>query len=46
MNIKMVHHICIQTEDYKESLDFYTRILGLEIVKESKNFHIESTILG
>ena len=35
----MIHHICIQTENYKESLDFYTRILGFEIVKESKNFH-------
>ena len=39
MTIKMIHHICIQTENYKESLDFYTRILGFEIVKESKNFH-------
>lgn len=39
MTIKMIHHICIQTENYKESLDFYTRILGFYIVKESKNFH-------
>ena len=39
MTIKMIHHICIQTENYKESLDFYTRILGFKIVKESKNFH-------
>lgn len=39
MGIKMIHHICIQTEKYKESLDFYTRILGFEIVQESKNFH-------
>ncbi len=31
MTIKMIHHICIQTENYKESLDFYTRILGFEI---------------
>lgn len=39
MGIKMIHHICIQTEKYKESLDFYTRILGFEVVQESKNFH-------
>ena len=27
MAIKMVHHVCIQTEKYKESLDFYNKIL-------------------
>ena len=37
MNIKMVHHICIQTEDYRELIDFYTRISGSEIVNESKD---------
>ncbi|MBO3445360.1 VOC family protein [Clostridium sp. CCUG 7971] len=39
MGIKMVHHICIQTENYKESLDFYTKILGFEVVSETANFH-------
>ena len=39
MGIKKIHHICIQTENYEESLDFYTRILGFEIVNQSKNFH-------
>lgn len=39
MSIQMIHHICIQTERYKESLDFYTRILGFEIVSETANFH-------
>ena len=34
-----VHHVCIQTEKYEESLDFYTRILGFKIIKETKNFH-------
>ena len=34
-----VHHVCIQTENYKESLDFYTRILGFKIVQETKDFH-------
>lgn len=35
----MIHHICIQTETYDESLDFYRRILGFEIVNETPNFH-------
>lgn len=39
MSIKMIHHICIQTENYKESLNFYKNILGFEIIKETKNFH-------
>lgn len=37
--IKCVHHICIQTEKYEESLDFYTRLLGFELVKETPDFH-------
>ncbi|MEG1409091.1 MAG: VOC family protein [Terrisporobacter sp.] len=39
MSIKMIHHICIQTEKYEESLDFYNRIMGFKVVNESKNFH-------
>lgn len=39
MSIKAMHHICIQTEKYLESLDFYTRILGFEIANETTNFH-------
>ncbi|GKU24242.1 VOC family protein [Clostridium folliculivorans] len=39
MSVKMIHHICIQTEQYTESLDFYTRIIGFEIVSENLNFH-------
>lgn len=39
MGIKMMHHICIQTKKYQESLDFYTRILGFEIVSETPDFH-------
>ena len=39
MSIRAIHHVCIQTENYKESLDFYNKILGFEIIKESKNFH-------
>ena len=34
-----MHHVCIQTNNYKESLEFYTKILGFEVVQETKNFH-------
>lgn len=39
MAIKMMHHVCIQTSNYQESLRFYIEILGFKIVKETKNFH-------
>lgn len=39
MGIKMIHHICIQTENYKESLNFYKKILGFEVINETRNFH-------
>lgn len=39
MAIKSIHHVCIQTEKYQESLDFYTKILGFEILSETPNFH-------
>ena len=39
MSIKMIHHICIQTSKYEESLRFYTGILGFRLVKETANFH-------
>ena len=39
MSKKIIHHVCIQTEKYKESLDFYTRILEFKIVKETPDFH-------
>ncbi|WP_086312189.1 hypothetical protein A5821_003478 [Enterococcus sp. 7F3_DIV0205] len=38
MNIK-IHHVCIQTNTYQESLEFYTDVLGFALVKETKNFH-------
>ena len=46
MAIKMMHHVCIQTSNYRESLKFYTEILGFEIVKETKNFMIGTIIHG
>ena len=39
MAIKSIHHVCIQTEKYQESLDFYNKILGFEILSETPNFH-------
>jgi len=39
MKIKSLHHICIQTECYKESKEFYTEILGFKVIKETPNFH-------
>lgn len=39
MSVKYVHHVCIQTENYEASLDFYTRVLGFEVVSETTNFH-------
>jgi glyoxylase I family protein len=39
MSIKMMHHVCIQTEKYEDSLKFYTEVLGFEIVTETPNFH-------
>ena len=39
MGIRMLHHICIQTDRYLESLEFYTKVMGFETVKESAGFH-------
>ncbi|MHC0035332.1 VOC family protein [Pseudoneobacillus sp. C159] len=39
MTTKYVHHICIQTNHYEESLKFYREILGFELIQESPNFH-------
>lgn len=39
MSSKVLHHVCIQTQDYQESLKFYTTVLGFELVSETANFH-------
>lgn len=36
---RSIHHVCIQTESYEESLRFYTEIMGFEIVNETAGFH-------
>lgn len=35
----IIHHICIQTTNYKESLYFYTEVLGFKLIEETENFH-------
>jgi glyoxylase I family protein len=37
--MRRLHHICIQSDKYEESVKFYTDILGFDLVKETKNFH-------
>ena len=37
--VKAFHHICIQTEDFDASLQFYRDILGFEVIKDNKGFH-------
>ena len=37
--MKSIHHVCIQTEKYEESLNFYTNILGFELIHETENVH-------
>jgi len=34
MALKALHHFCIQTSVYEESVEFYTKILGFELIKE------------
>lgn len=34
LHLKKVHHIAVICSDYQRSLDFYTRILGFEILAE------------
>lgn len=39
MNELKFHHVCIQTNDYESSKDFYMNILNFQLVDETKNFH-------
>ncbi|WP_211284557.1 VOC family protein [Rummeliibacillus pycnus] len=36
---RCIHHICIQTNHYQESIEFYTNALGFTLVQETKDFH-------
>jgi len=35
MNIKAIHHIAILTDDYERSKQFYTEVLGFDIIRET-----------
>lgn len=37
--MRFVHHICIQTNNYDKSLQFYKDVLGFELISEASNFH-------
>jgi len=37
--IKSIHHICIETDRYSESIIFYCFFLGFKIIEETKDFH-------
>ncbi|MBD7910782.1 MULTISPECIES: VOC family protein [Clostridium] len=34
MILKKIHHVAIICSDYKKSKEFYTKILGLEVIRE------------
>ena len=38
-----IHHVAIIASDYARSRDFYTRILGLEIIRETHRGERQST---
>ncbi len=51
MKIKNIHHIAILTDRYEESKQFYTEILGFEIInethrKERESFKLDLAING
>lgn len=33
------HHICIETDDYAASMEFYCSIFGFVVIEENKDFH-------
>lgn len=37
--MEKIHHVCIQTDQYEASLDFYSRVLAFDVIKESRDFH-------
>ena len=39
MKRSYVHHLCIQTNSYDETVEFYTKGFGFEIAQVSPNFH-------
>ena len=39
MSKRVMHHVCIQTEDYDKSLAFYRDVMEFEVVQVSEGFH-------
>ena len=39
MKKSFLHHICIQTNQYEQSLQFYCKMLDMEIIEETPDFH-------
>jgi glyoxylase I family protein len=37
--IRVLHHVCIETDTYDKSLCFYRDVLGFTVVRETGNFH-------
>lgn len=35
----LMHHLCIQTNDYEASKSFYEKVLGFEVMLETPEFH-------
>jgi len=51
MNIKAIHHIAILTDDYEKSKQFYTDVLGFEVIreiyrKERDSYKLDLSIAG
>lgn len=38
-NEMRIHHVCIETTIYRESIEFYTKVLNFKLVKETPKFH-------
>src|SRR6187431_1582042 len=51
MQIKAIHHVAILTDDYQRSKEFYTAVLGFEILSETyraarKSYKLDLAING
>jgi Lactoylglutathione lyase and related lyases len=37
--LRVLHHVCIETDCYEKSLRFYRDVLGFAVVDETRDFH-------
>ena len=44
--LRMIHHICIDTDCYKESIDFYVAVMGLQLFTKTWIRNTEHIIHG